>query len=120
VDEEEVLETEVSDEAVEGGGADIQPEGEGPVRALLGLWTADDEEQPEAIEDTTPEEFADAEQPDGMAAGQLAGDEVETVVRRKTVALVTAVYSTSQCQGPAGHARQAARTMLPVWMRFEK
>jgi hypothetical protein len=91
-------ETAFSDEAVEGGRDDMQPEEEGPVRALLGVQTADVEEQPEAVEDMSPEEFADAEQPGSMADGlQLAEDEVETAARQETVALVTAVYSISQC-----------------------
>jgi hypothetical protein len=112
-------EAEFSDEAVEGGGDDMHPEEEGPVRALLGLQTADDEEQPEAIEDASHEEFADAEQPDGMGDDQLEGHEVAAAVRRETIALVTAVFSIAQCEEPAGHVRQAARKMPPTWMRSE-
>lgn len=110
-------EAEFTNEALESGGDDMQPEEEGPVRALLGVQTADDEEQPEAAEDLSPERFADAEQPDIMADDQLEGDEVAAAVRRKTVALVTAVFSIAQCEEPAGHVRQAARKMPPTWIR---
>ena len=94
----------------------MQLEEEGPVRALLGVQTADDEEQPQAVEDMAPEGFGGAERLDSVADGQLAGDEAETDVRRETVALVTALYSIAQCQELAGHAMQAARKMLPMWM----
>ena len=93
-DEDADLEIEFTDEVVESGGDDMQPEEEGPVRALLGVQTTDDEEQSEASEDVSSEEFADT---DGMADGPLAGDEVEIASRRETVALVTAVFSIPQC-----------------------
>ena len=106
-------------EGVEGGGDDMQLEEEGPVRALLGVQTAYNAEQPQAVEDMPSEDVAGAdEQLDDVTDGQLAGDEAETVVRRETVALVTALYTITQYQELAGHAMQAARKMLPMWMLF--